>query len=383
MRIALLGAGRMARGALHEYLRHADVKSVVVADRSPAALKAFRPHARDPRVRFAQLDAKDHVAVRALLRDCDAALSAMHYGLNPALTRLAIETRTHLVDLGGNNDIVRDQLALDDQARAAGVSVIPDCGLAPGLASMLVAWGMRHLPWAREVRIRVGGLPLEPKEPLRYERLFNVEGLINEYVEPPLVLRDGRRFDAQPLGDVEGVEFAPPVGTLEAFNTSGGVSTLIDTYGDRLRTLDYKTLRYPGHAAAMRWLFELGLMSSAPVDVDGTSIVPRHLLARAIERAVPECARDRTLVRVTFAGDGRSHALDINDTFDEATGLTSMMRTTAFPAVTASLMQARGQARAGVQPQERVLDPDSYVSAIADAGIAIAGITAPPYSSAR
>ncbi len=369
----------MARGALHEYLRHPDVTAIVVADRSPEALAAFDVSTRDPRVRLALVDVTDAAAVAALLADCDGALAAMHYGLNLALTRIAIDTRTHLVDLGGNNDVVRAQLDLDASARAAGVSIIPDCGLAPGLVAMLVAWGMRHLPWTREVRIRVGGLPLEPREPLRYERLFSVEGLINEYVEPPLVLRDGRRAVAPPLGDVEEVAFAEPVGRLEAFNTSGGVSTLIDTYGDRLRTLDYKTLRYPGHAHAMQWLLELGLMDSSPVEVDGARVVPRHLLARALERHVPMCRRDRTVVRVTFDGDeggaSRSHVLEMIDTFDEATGLTSMMRTTAFPAVTASLMQCRGEiGRAGAAPQERVLDPDVYVARLVATGLRVSGL---------
>ncbi|MCC7124096.1 MAG: saccharopine dehydrogenase NADP-binding domain-containing protein [Acidobacteria bacterium] len=376
--LCLLGSGLMARGALHEFLRHDDVSGVVVVDRSAEALAAFRAEVGDSRVRFEQLDVTDTAALHAVLEPCTGAFAAMHYGLNLALTRAAIATRTHLVDLGGNNDVVRAQLALDDEARAAGVSIVPDCGLAPGMVSMLTAWGLRHFPWAREVRIRVGGLPLEPREPLRYERLFSVEGLINEYVEPPLVLRNGVASIAEPLGDLEMLSFAEPVGTLEAFNTSGGVSTLIDTFGDRLDWLDYKTLRYPGHAHAMRWLLTLGLMSDAPVQVDGVNVVPRRLLGDAIERHVPICERDRTVCRVTFSGrDGsgpRTQALDVIDTFDEATGLTAMMRTTAFPAATTSLMQCHGEVlRPGVLPQERVLDPDRYMERLLATGIDVSG----------
>jgi lysine 6-dehydrogenase len=379
MKVAVLGAGLMARGAVHEFLRHDEVEEVVVVDRSREALEAFRRLELDARVRLESLDVADTPALHRLLADCDGALAAMHYGLNVGLTRAAIATRTHLADLGGNNGIVREQLSLDAEARAAGVSVIPDCGLAPGLVAMLTAWGMRHLPWAREVRIRVGGLPLEPKEPLRYERLFNVDGLINEYVEPPLVLRDGRAQVAQPLGDLETVEFAAPVGTLEAFNTSGGVSTLIDSYRDRLDWLDYKTLRYPGHAHAMRWLLALGLMDDGLVEVDGEQVVPRHVLRALIERYLPVCARDRTVCRVTFSGRDlqrtRSHALEVIDTFDEATGLTSMMRTTAFPAATVVVMQCAGEvARMGVLPQERVLDPDRYLERLLATGLRVSGL---------
>lgn len=383
MRILMLGAGLMAHGALHHYLGCDDVESVVVTDRMQSALDALRERVSQVqpgalasgRVSFLPLDASDIAAVRAAMSAVDGVFCAVHYGFNEAFTRAAIEAGANMVDLGGNNDVVRAQLALDADAVAAGVSIIPDCGLAPGFASMLVAWGLARLAWADTVRIRVGGLPLQPREPLRYERLFSVEGLINEYVEPPLLVRNGELVAGQPLGDVETVAFDQPVGTLEAFNTSGGVSTLPDSFRGRLRNLDYKTLRYPGHAHAMRWLYELGLMSSDAIDVGGGRVVPRELLAGRIAEAVPLCERDRTVVRVEFEGAGNLHRLEVVDEFDASTQLTAMMRTTAFPAAIVSTMQCRGQAaRAGVTPQEAVLDPDAYMREIAAAGIVVHGL---------
>lgn len=377
MRILILGAGLMARGALHHYLRCADVASVLVVDNDEGALDGLRDRASDERVSFGLLDASDDAAVAAAMDGMDGVFCAVHYGFNERFARAAIAAGANMVDLGGNNDVVVAQLALDSEARAAGVSIIPDCGLAPGLASMLVAWGLEHHPWATDVRVRVGGLPLAPREPLRYERLFSVEGLINEYVEPPVLVRDGQRVIGQPLGDVEEVVFDEPVGLLEAFNTSGGISTLPDTFAGRLRNLDYKTLRYPGHAHAMRWLLELGLMSSEPMSLaGGGSVVPRELLAQQIVEAVPLAERDRAVVRVEFEGpDGRVERLEVIDEFDEESGLTAMMRTTAFPAAIASIMQCRGEvARAGVAPQEAVLDPVAFMRELEASGIDVLGV---------
>ncbi|GAB4326583.1 MAG: saccharopine dehydrogenase C-terminal domain-containing protein [Candidatus Zixiibacteriota bacterium] len=379
MNILVLGAGLMAQGAVYDYLQNPDVSSITVADNSADALSRMRTRFPDSRLRIATFDAHDEDDVRALMKDADGVLCAVHYGFNLAFTRAAIATRTHLVDLGGNNDVVASQLALNAEAERAGVIVTPDCGLAPGMVAVLVKWGVERFPWVDTVRIRVGGLPRDPKPPFAYERLFSVEGLINEYVEPPIRLENGKIVTAEPLGDLETVEFAQPAGTLEAFNTSGGVSTLPDTFGKRLRNLDYKTLRYPGHAHAMQWLYHLGLFSSEPIAVGNVTVVPRQLTARAILDKVPEGKRDMTVVRIEFAGaeDGqeRLHRLDIIDTYNDEQQLTSMMRMTAFPAAIVSQMQCDGRITArGVVPQERCVDADAFVRELVKRKISVSGL---------
>lgn len=379
MRILILGAGLMAQGAAFDYLKNSDVESLVVTDVSRDALAAFNRRFPDDRLRTVQIDARDHRQVADLMNGADAVFCAIHYGLNLDFARIAIETKTHMVDLGGNNDVVAAQRRLSAQAEKAGVSIIPDCGLAPGMTAILVAWGLKRFDWADSVQIRVGGLPQNPKDPFHYERLFSVEGLINEYVEPPIMLREGRIVTGEALGDLESLEFDPPVGVLEAFNTSGGVSTLPESFGSRVMNLDYKTLRYPGHAAAMRWLMHLGLFDSNPVDVDGVQVIPRKLTAGRILERVPLGHVDRTVVRVEFTGSGasgkRSHRLEIIDDADAANGLSSMMRTTAFPAAIISQMQCDGRVTArGVVPQELAVDSDTFVEELARRGIVIKGI---------
>jgi lysine 6-dehydrogenase len=342
-------------------------------------LRSFRERFPDPRLQTTKFDAKDSNVVRDLLKDADGVFCAVHYGFNVEFAKAAIATRTHMVDLGGNNDIVAAELAMTKEAEAAGVAIVPDCGLAPGMVSVLTAWGLKRFAWADTVKIRVGGLPANPKRPFEYERLFSVEGLINEYVEPPVSLRDGKSVIGEPLGDVEEVTFDAPVGTLEAFNTSGGTSTLPETYAKRVRNLDYKTLRYPGHAKAMQWLLHLDLFSSDAITVDGQKIVPRRLTADRIAAKVPLGIHDRTVVRVQFEGaengQKRLHQIDIIDEFDKTNNLTSMMRTTAFPAAIILQMAIDGRiAMRGVIPQELAVDSDQFVAELKKRGIQVKGV---------
>src|SRR5262249_1775309 len=152
----------------------------------------------DRRLETHELDVSDTERATELMADYDACLSAVNYWFNLDLTRAAIEARTHFCDLGGNNTIVNEQLKLDAAAFAAGITVVPDCGLAPGMANVLAAHGMRKLDEATSVRIRVGGLPQHPKPPLDYQLAFAVEGLINEYVERCVAVRDGVKLSVEP-----------------------------------------------------------------------------------------------------------------------------------------------------------------------------------------
>ncbi len=379
MKIVILGAGLMARGAAFDFLDNSAVTSLTVADSSDDALKSFRERFPDHRLNTTKLDAKDSVAVRGLLKDADGVFCSIHYGFNVEFAKAAIATKTHMVDLGGNNDVVAAELAMTSQAETAGVTIIPDCGLAPGMVSVLTAWGLKRFPWVDSVKIRVGGLPALPKHPFEYERLFSVEGLINEYVEPPVSLQNGKSVVGEPLGDIEELVFDAPVGVLEAFNTSGGTSTLPQTYATRVKNLNYKTLRYPGHAKAMQWLLHLDLFSSDPITVDGLKIIPRRLTADRIAAKVPLGTHDRTVVRVQFEGiengEKRIHQIDIIDEYDKTNNLTSMMRTTAFPAAIILQMAIDGRiTKRGVIPQEIAVDSDQFIEELKKRGIPVKGV---------
>src|ERR671917_551892 len=170
------------------------------------------------------------------------------------VARAAVGAGTNFCDLGGNNAVVDAELALDAEARAAGVNVIPDCGLAPGMVSVLAAHGAARFERLDELHIRVGGLPQTPRPPLDYQIVFSVVGLINEYVERARVIRGGQVVEVESLTEIEALEFPAPFERMEAFQTSGGTSTLPDTFHGRLQELDYKTIRYPGHCEQFKLL---------------------------------------------------------------------------------------------------------------------------------
>lgn len=367
----VLGAGRMGLGAVHDLVSQSDVTEVTVADYDRG--KAEEIARRYPeKARAAQIDCNDHAAVVDLMRGHASTLSAVNYWLNERLARAAIAAGTNFCDLGGNNDVVDAELALDGEARAAGVNIIPDCGLAPGMVAVLAAHGAEQFRQLDSIRIRVGGLPQTPKPPLDYQLVFSVEGLINEYVEDARVIREGKITTVPSMTELETLHFPEPFTTMEAFQTSGGTSTLPETYLGRVQELDYKTIRYPGHCAKFKTMIDLGLCSSQPVDIDGISVRPRRVLGELLVKNLPHDEPDVVLVRVEFAGEGRRLRYDIIDRHDPQTGLSAMMRTTAFPASIVALMMARNQTSSkGALPQERCIPPQLFMDELAKRNIEV------------
>ncbi len=362
MRMLVLGAGRMGLGAVHDLVSQPDVDGVTVADADGSKARAIAARYGE-RVTATEIDCNDEQAVVALMRGHAAAISCVNYWLNVRLARAAIQAGTHFCDLGGNNDVVDAELAMDAEARAAGVNIIPDCGLAPGMVAVLVAHGAQQFDKLDEIHIRVGGLPKNPKPPLDYQMVFSVEGLINEYIEPARVIRNGKVTIVESMTEVESLEFPQPFGTMEAFQTSGGTSTLVETFLGKVRELDYKTIRYPGHCAKFKTMIDLGLCSSEPLTVDGVAVKPRRVLGDLLVRNLPHDQPDVVLVRVEFAGNGKRLRYDIIDRYDPETGLSAMMRTTAFPASIVALMMARNQTTSkGALPQERCIPPDLFMT---------------------
>jgi lysine 6-dehydrogenase len=300
------------------------------------------------------------------MRGHDSAISCVNYWYNEALSRAAIETGTNFCDLGGNNYVVDEQLAMDTAAKAAGINIIPDCGLAPGMVSILAMHGAAKFDSVDEIHIRVGGLPQNPQPPLNYQLVFSVEGLINEYIEVARVIRSGVVQEVPSMTEIESLEFAgfPP---LEAFQTSGGTSTLPDTFLGKIKELDYKTIRYAGHCDKFKTMIDLGLCSSDEIIADFVKTTPRKVFGELLQKNLPADGPDYVLVRLEFVGqrNGTTSRLryDIVDKQDEQTGLSAMMRTTAFPASIIAQMMARGDVLSrGATPQEKAIDPTKFVA---------------------
>jgi len=378
MNYLLLGAGLQGTAIAFDLLRHAaGTTCLTVVDRDAASLERLRARLEsDPRLATMIGDVTDSRALAPLMAGADVVISAVNYWFNAPLARLAVEQRSHFLDLGGNNDVVARELSLDAQARAQGVTVIPDCGLAPGMAGILAHDLHGTFEEVQDLRIRVGGLPRHPRPPLNYMLLFAVQGLINEYVEPCLVIRDGELRTVPGLSELETVRFPEPWGELEAFQTSGGISTLPQTLRGRVHNLDYKTIRYRGHCDKFRLLLELGLCAEEPVRLRDGEFAPREFLGLVLEKALSFPDEDATLVLIEAMGtaEGRlcRRALRIVDTFDHVHGISSMMRTTGFPAAIIATMLAGGEITGpGARPQELVVPARRFIAELDRRGITL------------
>ena len=373
MKILVLGAGRMGHGAVFDLVRNSPgVDGVTVADADLAKAKTIAEGFTGKPVAAVAFEAANETAAVELMRGHDSVISCVNYWYNVPLSRAAIAAGSNFCDLGGNNTIVDQQLGLDAEARDAGISIIPDCGLAPGMVSILAMHGTAQFDEVEEIHIRVGGLPQKPEPPLDYQLVFSVEGLINEYIEPARVIRGGKIVEVESMTEIEEIAFEgfPP---LEAFQTSGGTSTLPETFRGTIRELDYKTIRYAGHCAKFKAMIDLGLCSSEEVATSDGSFVPRKAFGKLLELNLPADGPDYVLVRVDVVGDGgKRFRMDIVDRQDEANGVSAMMRTTAFPASIIAQMMAKGEVLArGATPQEKAVDPKKFLAELQRRGIVV------------
>lgn len=316
------------------------------------------------KIRHHRIDVTQHTQLKMFLKDFDVAVSAVPYFFNLDITRSCIDAQTHLVDMGGNTDIVFKQREYDDKARAAGVIVLPDCGVAPGMANILAADGINRMDSVDWVKVRVGGLPQEPRPPLNYQLFFSIHGLINEYVGKAVVLRDGEISEHPTLTELEALEFPDSNTPLEAFLTLGGLSTMPWTFRGKVRNMDYKTVRYPGHCAQIKAFDDLGFFSEEPLQMDdGVKVAPREMFIKLVEpRLTVDDNRDVVVVRVNVQGSAGEALYEIADYYDEITGFTAMMRCTAFPVAIVARMIGNGDITGrGVLPLETAVPTGRFI----------------------
>lgn len=364
--IAVLGGGIVGTAAAWDLIRRGH--EVVVSDvtETVAAAAAERSGASP-----AAVDVTDATTLRRHLDRFDAVVSAVPYALGVAVAEAAVATVTHYLDFGGNPTVVQHQLLLDEAARHAGIALVPDCGLAPGMANVLAVGAVATLGEGPidEVRLRVGALPVAPIGTLGYQLAFNPAGLINEYAEPCEVISDGRYGTVEPLTGTEEVAWET-WGPLEAFHTAGGSSSLPRRWEGRVRDLDYKTLRYPGHGVIFRGMLEVGLFDESPQP--GTGVAPRRVLLEALSTHLPSGDDDLVLVRVwaTATRNGRRLTVghQVEDRHDGR--FSALARTTAFPATAlAHLLVTGAVTTRGACTMGGALTASEMIDTMADTGI--------------
>ena len=392
---AVIGAGMQGTAAAYDLAKFGDAEVVFLCDsdlkKAMSAAKRVRNllgegHAH---VQAKQVAADNPYALITPLKDVNSCLSAAPYYLNRGIAQACLNARVHFNDLGGNTEIVQEELALHQRALEKGISIVPDCGLAPGMSNTLAVYGMSKMQDPKHVLIKCGGLPKNRNLPLGYKKLFSLDGLTNEYSGKAVYLYYGKIVEVDTLQSPEYVEdkFPDSYGTLEAFTTSGGTSTCPQTFEGKLETYEYKTLRYAkrsvslcgesSHYEAMKVFKDLGFFSE---DVIHAGDLCGDLTAREAFQAIMDKVfthpkePDVVLLRVDVYGEGewfdRDHYwIRIVDEYDPTTGFSAMERCTAFPAAIVTAMQAQGLVAPGAVPLEKSVDPVHFMQELSRRGI--------------
>jgi lysine 6-dehydrogenase len=372
----VLGAGRMGYALVYDLIRSPRVEQVILADKDVERLEFIKERLPDDRIVLVELDVEQREDVLELMGHAKVVISCVDSEYNYELAKLALSAGVHFCDLGGDEAVAQKQFRLNDVARDQDITIIPNLGLAPGLVSILSVAAANLLDELYEIRIRVGGVPAEPEEPLNYVATSAVSAVINQYVDKSTVIRDGKLFWMPALSELEEIEFPKPIGKMEAFHIAGGLSNLTKLYSGKIQHLDYKAVRYPGHCHQMSALRELGLMDTEPFPLGIISVKPRELLIALMEQNLPQNQADLVLMRITATGTKDQKPVQILweciDYSDEAESLTAMMRMTAFPASIIAQMIARQDiTETGVLAQENVVPTKLFLAELAGRGITL------------
>lgn len=358
----ILGSGRQGTAAAYDLAKFGDAEQIVLADfKEEVAVQAAARINRLIGREVAQgvfLDVTDYPSLLLRLKGMDVALSAVTYYHNLSISRACLESGVSLCDMGGNTDVVWSQLALDEAARKAGVSLLPDCGMGPGLINNMGVYVMDALDTPREVYLYDAGLPRDPTPPWNYYCTFHLNGLTNEYDHEATFIRDGKITLVPTFTEREEIDF-PPLGKLEAFVISGSMSTTADSHLGKLQRYENKVLRYPGHFETFEGYKRLGLFSEEPIEVDGVLVNPRHFYHKLLEGKITAAhVEDVCIMRAVGVGlkDARETrvTLDLIDRYDPATGFTGMERLTGWHCALMMGFQARGEVAPGAHRMESV-----------------------------
>ncbi len=299
-----------------------------------------------------QADATKHLELSTRLKNFDVVVGALPGEFGYRACKASIAAKVDMVDV---SYMPEDVMSLNNAASKAGISIIPDCGMSPGLCSMLVGRGVSKLDQVEEAYMLNGGLPETPVPPLGYVITWSVKDLIDMYVRKVNILKDGKIIQVEPLSGLEELDF-PGVGKLEAFYTDG-LRTLL--YTIKAKDMWEKTLRYPGHVEKIKLLKALGFFDSDAIEIGKAKVEPREvtadLFARKLKRKIP----DIVVIRVKVSGkkDGRhiGHVYHVFDHYDKERQVTSMARTTAYStSIVAQLLAQKAIEEKGVIPPEKL-----------------------------
>jgi lysine 6-dehydrogenase len=377
MKIGVLGSGLMGKEAARDLVGSRGVTAVGLADIDLKRAQEVVDQLDSTKLKAYQVNASDSADLADYMSNFDVIINALFYSFNEIVAKTAIQVGVHSVDLGGHIGHVTDKvLEMKQEAIDANVTLIPDLGVAPGMINILSGYGAEKLDKLEEIKLYVGGIPVQPEPPLEYKHVFSMEGVFDHYTDPSLIVRDGVKKEIPSLSEVETVHFEK-FGPLEAFHTSGGTSTLSLSYPE-LKTLEYKTIRYRGHAEKFQLLVDLNLTrKDYEVNVDGEKINPREVLLKVLDPIVELGDKDdAVLLRVVVSGEKEgapaSYTYEMTTFKDRETNVTAMARATANTiSVVAQMLGSGTITKRGVYPPEKIVTGDIYIKEMAKRGVKI------------
>ncbi len=343
MKVAVFGSGLMGSAIARDLVRSEDVDEVMVCDIDRTRLKTLARAESSEKLSVKHHNVTNRSETTKLLKHFDVGIGALPHGLSEYAIESTLQAGVSFVDLIFGWRFEQSKVHLT--AKRKNITIIPACGLAPGLTNILAMDAADSMEKVDEVHIKVGGVPERPKPPLNYRIVFSFDAVLEEYIRKAVIVKNGRLTEVDALTGLETISFPQPIGNCECFYTDG-LSTLTHTMKG-LKEMDEKTIRWPGHVAQIRTLIECGLLETDPVFMDGHRIVPRKLVSKVLsERIKLGKEKDLTLLRVDVTGksDGKRihQRYQMIDHYDSRRELTSMARTTAFPCSVAAQMLGAG-----------------------------------------
>ncbi len=375
MIVTIIGSGPIGSAIAQELTSRQHIREIRICDSKSRPLKNLSKEISDPRIKSFQINAKDINAVREVAVGSSCIIGATDPSTNPMLAELSIEIGAHFCDNGGNDDVAKQILKLNDPAKEKGVWILPNCGLSPGLVETLCLHAVEQFDTAHRAHIRVGNLPLEPAEPFNFRLTTSANKVIEDYSNRAHLIVDGELQSVPALSHVEHIFFDNPFGLLEAFCTAGSIVLLAGVLCGRVQELDLKTITWPGHADQMKFVLDLGFGDNRSIDVR-THLTYRDILIRAMQKKLSGEHRDAVLVRVLVSGvrEGaeRTVVYEMIDFYDEENRMSAMRRSTGIPtSIIADMLISGHLEGGGASPPELAIDKDYFLKELAHRGLKV------------
>lgn len=362
LHIFVLGTGMIGTTVVSEMVKFQEIDRITAVDVNRESVDRCLAIADNPKVAGIVAALKTEEDIAHVLKDADVAVACLPHSLSLSAIKAAISSNCHLVDLVGSQFI--EKMGLDEQAKRAGVIIVPGCGVAPGITNFLAAQGIDLLDEADEAVMTCGGIPMNPIPPLWYQVVYRLESLLRLYTKPAIAIQEGELVELAPLSDLQEITFPEPVGLCETVITDAHSTAFI--LKGKVKNLYEKTVRYPGHWEKMKVIGELGFLDDTPVEIEGVATTPRAFAEKVLAAKMKgDSHKDITVLRVEVTGikDGKrkKHQWEMVDLYDQQRNISSMAKTTALPALLiAKQIATRQITETGVIPIESLIIRDRF-----------------------